>query len=266
MKNCEEMVSSLLRRRADYEMKKKARRQTVLRISSLACTLALVVFIGTGVDQGWWITREPEIPTVPPTQTATEPTAAQIQQPTCTEKPEVIVLEPEVVENQIIIHKIGGISSERMYIALMWDDFVPMSDEELIDYFGIDIFPEVPQDLGEEWSVAEGIPFGIFRRDSGTGEVYHDQQVLNWSNADFSRTVNIELRKGGMPFQCFGVMTEENETSVIGGLEVFIGRDDGGLWLVEFMYQNVGFRMIAEGLTQEELVAVIESLIQQPVE
>lgn len=166
------------------------------------------------------------------------------------------------VSNRIVINGIDGISSDRMYIALMCDDFVPMSDEELNDYFGIDIFPEVPEDLGEEWCIREGTQKGIYRRDGGTGEVYHDQQVLNWSNEDFSRTVNIELKKGGMPFQCFGVLTVEEEMSVIGGVEVFIGQNDDGIWLVEFMYKDVGFRMVTEGLTQEELVEVIESLIR----
>lgn len=263
MKNCEEMVSSLLRRRAEYEAKRKARLQTVLRMSTAACSLALVLFIGAGVGQGWWVSVEPELPTVTPTQTVTEPTAAQVQQPTCTEEPEEIVLQPEVVEDHIVINnEIDGISSDRMYIALMWDDFIPMTMEELNDYFGMDIFPEVPEDLGTEWSDREGTRRGIYRRDGGTGEVYHDQQVLNWSNEDFTRTVNIELRKGGMPFQCFGVMTEENENSVIGGVEVFIGRTDNGMYLVEFLYRDVGFRMIAEGLAQEELVDVIASLIR----
>ncbi len=266
MKNCEEMVGSLLRRRAEYEENRKKRRKTMLRLSGAVCSLALVVFIGAGVNGGWCLAPEPELPTVTPTQSTGEPAAVQqttapIQQPTCTEEPVEIVLEPEVVKNQITINGIDGISSDRMYIALMIDDFVPMSNEELNDYYGIDIFPEVPEDLGEEWSAAEGIPFGIFRRDGGTGEVYHDQVVLNWSNEDFSRSVNIELKKGGMPFQCFGVMTQADETSVISGVEVFIGQNDEGICLVEFMYQDVGFRMVVEGLTQEELVAVVESLI-----
>lgn len=262
MKNCEEMVSSLLRRRTEYEAKRKARRQTVLRISTVACTLALVVFISAGVDRGWWITREPELPTVTPTQTVTEPTTAQTSQPTFTEDPVVIVLQPELVENQIIINEIDGISSNRYYFALMWDDFVPMSEAELNEYFGMDVFPEVPEDLGAEWSDREGTQRGIYRRDGGTGEVYHDQQVLNWSNEDFSRSVNIELRKGAMPFSCFAVLTAEYEPSIINNVEVGIGQTDDGIYLVEFMHRDVGFRMIVEGLTQEELVEVIASLIQ----
>jgi len=156
-----------------------------------------------------------------------------------------------------------SVSGSRMYINLMVDDFVPMNAGELKDYIGIDIFPEVPKDLGEEWSVAEGIPFGIYRRDGGTGEVYHDQQVLNWSTPDFSRWINIEARKGGLPFQCFRVVTAESERSTIAGVEIFIGRTDDGLFLAEFMYNDVGFRICADGLTQDELVAVIESLIAQ---
>lgn len=267
MKNCEEMVGSLLRRRAEYEEKQRKRRQTVLRISTVACSLALVLFIGAGVNGGWWVMQEPELPTVTPTQTTAEPTDVQPTVQPAVRPTQPIVTEPPVTEpveeNHIVINEIESVSGARMYIALMRDDYVPMTEAELTDYFGISIFPEMPEDLGEEWSVAEGIPFGIYRRDGGTGEVYHDQQVLNWSNEDFSRTVNIELRKGGMPFQCFRVVTAEFDNSVIGGVDVFIGRTDDGLFLAEFMYQDVGFRMVSEGLTQEELVDVIESLVAE---
>lgn len=265
MKTCEEMVSSLLRRRADYEVKRKARRQTVLRISTVACSLALVLFVGTGMGQGWWIITEPELPTVTPTQVVTEPAEPMLQTPTTepsapTEVVQITV-QPMPVDH-IVINEIDGITSDRMYICLHVDDFVPMSADELNDYFGINIFPEVPEDLGAEWSDREGIQRGIYRRAGGTGEIYHDQQVLNWSNEDFSRSVNIELRKGGMPFQCFAVLTAEHDPSIINNVEVGIGQTDEGIYLVEFMYRDVGFRMIAEGLSQEELVAVVASLIQ----
>lgn len=44
-------------------------------------------------------------------------------------------------------------------------------------------------------------------------------------------------------------------------MEVGIGQSDSGHYLVEFMYDNVGFRMIIEGLSIEEIEAVIDSLI-----
>lgn len=261
MKTCEEMVSSLLRRRAGYEARRKARRQTVLRISTVACSLALVLLVGTGMGQGWWIITEPELPTVTPTQVVTEPTGSMLQTPTTAPSAPTevvqITVQPMPVDH-IVINEIDSISNERMYFALMRDDFIPMTEAELTDYYGTNFLPEVPEDLVD---LRRESALGIYRRDGGTGEVYHDEQRLTWTNEDSSRGFNITVNKGGMPYQFFAIGTDENETSVISGEEVFIGRRDDGMYLVEFMYRDVGFRMIAEGLTQEELVAVITSLI-----
>ena len=259
MKNYDEMVGSLLRRRAEYEENRRKQRKTVLRLSGAVCSLALVVFIGAGVSGGWWITSEPELPTVTPTQMTEEPTEAQPTvmptQPPATEPPET---EP-VVEDDIVINEMEDTSNELMYIALMRDDFIPMTEAELRDYYGTEFVPEVPADLA---SLRRETALGIYRRDGGTGEIYHDEQRLEWVTEDYSRGICVTVRKDRLPYQFFALLTqEEMETSEIRGVEVFIGRTDYGTWLAEFLYKDVGFRIVAEGLTQEELVAVVESLI-----
>lgn len=263
MKNCEEMVGSLLRRRAEYEENRRKQRKTMLRLSGAVCSLALVVFIGAGVNGGWWIISEPVLPTVTPTQSTGEPTEVQPTvwptvaptKPPVTEPP---VTEPVAV-NHIVINEIDDTSNQLMYIALWGDDFVSMTEAELRDYYGTEFVPEVPEDLAD---LRRETALGIFRRDSGTGEIYHDQQHLTWTTEDFSRCINVTVRKDRLPYQFFALLTkEEMETSEIRGVEVSIGQTEYGTWLVEFLYQDVGFRIVAEGLTQDELVAVIESLL-----
>lgn len=263
MKSSEEMVSSLLQRRTAYENERKARRQTVLRLSTAACSLALVLLIGTGVNRGWWITQEPELPTVTPTQSVTKPTEPMAQAPTTapTQPTEPTVTDP-AEQNTIVVHEIGDTANSLMYIALMRDDFVPMIEAELVDYYGTAFVPEVPEDLAD---LRRDTALGIYRRDGGTGEVYHDEQHLTWTVDDVgSRGINVTMRKNQLPYQFFVLLTnEEMEVSAIRDVEVGIGRTERGTWLAEFMYKEVGFRIVAEGLTQEELVAVIESLIAE---
>ena len=259
MKNCDEMVGSLLRRRVEYEENRRKQRKTVLRLSGAVCSLALVVFIGAGVSGGWWLTSQPELPTVTPTQMREEPTEAQPTvmptQPPVTEPPET---EP-VVEDDIVINEMEDTSNELMYIALMGDDFIPMTEAELRDYYGTEFVPEVPADLA---SLRRESHLGIYRRDGGTGEIYHDEQRLEWVTEDYSRGVSVTVRKDRLPYQFFALLNqEEMETSEIRGVEVFIGRTDYGTWLAEFLYKDVGFRICADGLTQEELVAVVASLL-----
>ena len=263
MKNCEEMVGSLLRRRAEYEENRRKQRKTMLRLSGAVCSLALVVFIGAGVNGGWWISSQPELPTVTPTQSTGEPTEVQPTvrptlaptQPPVTEPP---VTEP-VEENHIVINEIDDTSNQLMYFALMWDDFVSMTEAELRDYYGTEFVPEVPEDLAD---LRRESHLGIYRRDGGTGEVYHDEQRLTWVTEDYSRGVTVSVRKDQLPYQFFALLTqEEMETSEIRGVEVSIGQTEYGTWLVEFLYNEVGIRICADGLTQDELVAVVESLI-----
>ena len=266
MKNCDEMVESLLCRRTAYEKERKARRQAMLRVSTAACSLALVLLIGTGVNQGWWITQEPELPTIMPTQSVTDPTEPMAQAPTTasTQPTQPIQpTEPTVTEpaeqNTIIIHEIGDTSNDLMYIALMRDDFVPMTEAELVDYYGTAFVPEVPEDLAD---LRREPHLGIYRRDSGTGEVYHDEQRLTWTIDEVgSRGISVTVRKDRLPYQFFALPTEEFEPTVIREVEVGIGRTAEGIYVAEFLYKDVGFRIIADGVTQEELVEVIESLI-----
>ena len=264
MKSSEEMVSSLLQRRTAYEKERKARRQMVLRLSTAACSLALVLLIGTGVNRGWWITQEPELPTVTPTQSVTKPTEPMAQAPTTAPTQPTQPTEPTVTDpaeqNTIVVHEIGDTANSLMYIALMRDDFVPMIEAELVDYYGTAFVPEVPEDLAD---LRRETHLGIYRRDGGTGEVYHDEQRLTWTVDDVgSRGISVTMRKNQLPYQFFALLTqEEMETSEIRGVEVFIGRTERGTWLAELLYKDVGFRIVAEGVTQEELVEVIESLL-----
>jgi hypothetical protein len=146
-----------------------------------------------------------------------------------------------------------------MYIALMRDDFIPMTEAELTDYYGTEFVPEVPEDLS---GLRRKAHLGIYRRDGGTGEVYHDEQRLTWTIDEVgSRGISVTVRKNQLPYQFFALVTEDFEASIIRDVEVGIGRTKSGTWLAEFMFNGVGFRICAEGVTQEELVAVVVSLL-----
>ena len=54
----------------------------------------------------------------------------------------------------------------------------------------------------------------------------------------------------------------ETESSVIKGEDVAIGITDNGNYCVWFMHNDVGFYIFANGITEDELISVIESLIQ----
>lgn len=236
MKTCSEMTSSVFLRIEEYKIKQKKRKAVILAVTPAIGILIAVMTVML------FAPNKTEIVTPTPLNTA-------------------IQSNTDKRENKIVVNKIDSISLERMYICLLCEDFVPMTKDEMNDYYGINVFPEVPVDLTEWESENNTANYGIYRRDGGMGEVYHDAIVLNYSDEDISRSVNIELAKGKFPFCCYGSFDEHCEKSIISGVEANIGQTDSGYYLIEMMYKDVGFRIIAEGLTTEEIEMVVGSLV-----
>lgn len=160
--------------------------------------------------------------------------------------------------NKIVINSINGISADKMNICLLVDDFVEMTRDEMIAYYGVDYIPDVPMDI-KAWKEERS---GIYKRNGGTGEVYWDADTLNYSNEDFTRNVHLEVDKGSNILHDYLYFNETEEKSVINNVEVMIGQTESDYYYAEFMYNNVGFLLSADGLSQDEFVAIIESIIK----
>lgn len=233
MKNSNEMVRSLLERKAEYEENQKRKKKIITRtVTTLSC-ICLAVLVGFGI---WHSSNN--VKSNPNTTESTEASAAN---------------------NKIVVQQIDNISGDgrKMNINLDWDDFVKMDKTELVNYYGTNLFPEVPADL-KEWEDSNG----IYKRNGGTGEVYYDKIILNYSNDDFSRSVNIELEKDVMPKSDCAFFSEIENNSTINNTAVGIGKTDDGYYYAQFIYHGVGFRLICNGLTENEVVDVISSLIK----
>ena len=222
MKSSEEMVTSLFERRAQYDAKQKQKKKIFIRAGAVLGCVCLIVFAGIGIRHG---------------------TVSDMAQQ----------------GNKIVIGHTDGImidSSRKLDFKLKPEDFVAMDKASLTEYYGTELFPEVPKDL-EEWDDIQG----VYRENGGTGDVYYDGVILNYSNEDFSRSVNLEIEKGSLPVSCYAFFDEIEERSVIEGTEVKIAEADG-YYYAQFMYKDAGFQIIGQGLTESEFVDVIASLIK----
>ncbi len=250
MKNCDEMVNSLLERRDRYVAEQGRKRKVLVRTATPVCCACLVALLGFGMWQGgmFWA-KEPE-------QTLNDALYPGIKDYFDENKGESAVNPSE--NNKIVINHMEKISSDKMNIALMRDDFVEMTRDEMIAYYGVDYIPDVPSDI-IPW---ENERSGIYRRDGGVGEVYWDAGVWNYSNKDFTRNVNLEVDKGNYVFHDYLYFKGTEEKSVINNIEVLIGLAENGYYYAEFMYNGVGFFLGADGVTQDEFVAIISSIIE----
>lgn len=246
MKNCEEMVNSLLERRDRYAAERKRKKAIMVRAVSSACCVCMVALLGFGAWQNGMLSRAPS---AQPTDGAKYPDMTE-------SKGEG---ENTAIENdKIIIHSLDGLTADKSNICLLADDFVAMDEEELNDYYGICVFPTVPEDI-LKWQDQQ---FGIYKRDGGTGDVYWDGTGINYANADFSRTVNIEVAKGSLPLCDYVFLKTTEEKSVIHNVELAIGHSENGYYYAQFLYCNVGFQINARGVTQAEFVSILSSLIK----
>ena len=250
MKNYNEMANDVLRRIGEHETEQRNRRKTVSRIVTPLCCFCLVALLGFGMWQGGVFN------TTPPDQTLEDALYPGIKDNFNESKGE----SPDnpAANNKIVINSIEGISADKMNINLALEDRIKMSIEETCEYYGVDYVPDVPADI-KMWTDQCGI---IYRRNGGTGEVYWDHNVLNFSSEDFTKSVHVEVDKGSYVLQDYLYFKGTEEKSVINNVEVLIGLTEGGYYYSEFMYNGVGFLIDAEGVTEDEFVAIIASIIK----
>ena len=250
MKNYDELTNDLLERRDRYVADQKKKRKRVMGVATSLCCFCLVALLGFGMWQGGMFN------TTPPDQTLEDALYPGIKDNFDESKGE----SPDnpSANNKIEINTINGISADRMNINIAVDDFVKMTREEMIEYYGVDYIPDVPADI-KPW---EDERSGIYKRDGGTGEVYWDADILNYSNEDFTRSVHVEVDKGSYVLKDYFYFRGTEEKSIINNHELIIGLSENGYYYSEFMYNGVGFLIDAQGVTEQEFVAIIASIIK----
>ncbi len=252
MKNCDEMTNDVFCRIREYKNAKKLRKKRTEKIAASLCCACLAVLTVFGVWKSGLLDTK--------LNDAADDSVNRGEQSYSIYKNTNDAPADLQAGNKIIINKIDGTSSDRMKldIDVNPEDYVSMDSFSVNEYYGINIFPEIPKDLSE-WPDQQ---YGIYRKD-GADDAYYDVNILNYSNSDFSRSVNVEIKKGGLPESCYAFFDSIEEMSVIDGNEVGIAASEGGYYYAEFMYKNVGFRIVAEGLSQNEFTDVISSVITE---
>lgn len=255
MKTYNEMATSALQKIEEHERIRKNRNIFITRTIVPILGLFLAVFIGISTWQ-FGIFERFSTPQhtlqYTPQHTPQNPiTSSDNANTTANENNDII-----------IINKFDDISADKMNICLLLADFVELSASELNEYYGTKVFPAVPSDL-TNWDKSDEFGgYGIYRRNQSKGDVYWDQNVLNYSNNDFTRNVNIEVAKNKLPVMDFGIEEKNIKKSTISGNDVYIGLSESGYYYAKFIYNNTGFVLTADGLSQEEVIAVIRSIVE----
>ena len=249
MKNCDEMVNSLLERRNRYATEQKRKKTIITRTVTSMCCVCLVSLLGFSMWQGGMLD------TKVPGQTLDDALYPGVKDTFDESKGESA--DNSISNNRIVINSVGESVPADAGIGLLPDDFVEMTRDEMVAYYGVDYIPTVPEDI-KAW---EEDQIGIYRRNGGTGEVYWDADILNYSNEDFTRNIYLAVDKGSNVFTDLCYFNGTEEKSVINNIEVLIGLSENGYYYAEFMYEGVGFHLNAEGVTEDEFISLVTSLV-----
>lgn len=239
MKTYDETIQAVFSKIEENRKAQKKRQKGFFRAVVPACFACLAVLVGAGVSL------------LQPTET-TEP---------LTEEPSVSI---PVSKDTIVIAEIDDISQERCNIALHREDFIPMSEKELNNYYGVNIFPVVPGDL-KRTNEGEN---GIFKRSSGenAGTVYWDTNRIIYGNEGARRYAGVEVGKGRVPTDFCNLFGDPEQCSEINGKTVFLGCKKEGLYAplyyAEFFLGDAGFRIVTEGIPEEEFLSIVRSLVK----
>ncbi len=259
MKNYDEVANDVFEKRDNLLKQKKSRQKKAVQIGLPVICICAVVAVISGVKSRTDTT---------PSQ-ATETVSATVAAVQTTQKSEnKITINTKLPEN------VGMSSICDFYIDI--NDYVPMTKDELRTFYGTEIFPKVPDDMAEyigHLGAGSSRSYGIYRANGGTGEVTHDNQLIMYVNreADGNRSLEIEVSKKYryMSVNNFGSiythdeLTKDLSCSVINGVDVYIYyHSKANYYAVNFIYNDTGFSIRADGFSEAEVVAVTESLTE----
>lgn len=149
-------------------------------------------------------------------------------------------------------------------IAVFSDDFVPMSREEALEYFGTEpfvseLFPETEQKEGR---------FGVYRRKGGKGEIYWDLTTFSRRIPGSGAEINVTLSKARLGFVGDIEIRPEGEpkfTPVNGRrLAIFhyTGADGKSVLSTEWLQDGVAWRISSSGLSDDDFLRLLRRAVK----
>lgn len=202
-----------------------------------------------------------------PVASASVPPAVQTD--SATDRPAV---EPEKITQPLVEMNFNELDKEpdmgvTSLFALMLEDFVPMTREELLDYYGVslpveELLPNLSAVGPEE---GDGFGRGIYRR--GDVGAYFDTNTFSFKSADGMLGVNVTLDKAfHLPSSPWELPGDELRFTSVNGWELALFRypDEAGnqIFCTEFRQNGVNYRVTGKNLAEGEFSALLETLLE----
>lgn len=181
-------------------------------------------------------------------------------------------VEPEEITQPVVEMNFNELDKEpdmgvTSLFALMMEDFVPMTREELLDYYGVslpveELLPNLSAVGPEE---GDGFGRGIYRR--GDVGAYFDTNTFSFESAGGVLGVNVTLDKAfHLPSSPWELPGDELCFTVVNGWELALFRypDEEGNQIIytEFRQNGVDYCVTGKNLAEGEYAALLEALLE----
>lgn len=199
------------------------------------------------------------------------PQAPAVTQSTPNEDRPAVEPGPEELARPAVELRFNELAGEPQNVysmfPLMAEDFVPMTRQELLDYYGVslpveELFPLL-SNLEPEGT---GSGRGIYRREDWN--IYWDGNTFSFTSADGVQAVYIALDKAfHLPSSPWELPGESLTFTDINGWELalFLYPDEAGgqCFYTEFRQNGVNYRVTGKNLAEGEFAALLEALLEE---
>lgn len=137
------------------------------------------------------------------------------------------------------------------------ENYIPMDKTELMEFYGYifdlaEVLPDMKEVPGE---------YGIYNWPGGG---YYTVNSFQYLSEDEKQALSIAMEQGQLPITGFvEAYNHKLETSIVNGIEVVFAKyckDEKEVMFAQFLYQNNGFFVTAEGITEDNFLDVVEYL------
>lgn len=182
-------------------------------------------------------------------------------------------VEPEAATRPIVQMNFNQLGKEpergaTAMFNLSGEDFVPMTREELLDYFGVSLPVEevLPAYFAVGPEEGDGFGRGIYRSESR--DTYFDTNTFSFELSGGMVGVYVTLdRAFHMAASPWELPADLLEFTTINGRELALFRypDEEGnqYFYTEFLQNDVGYRVCGKNMCEQEYAAVLEALLEE---
>lgn len=274
MKNCDEMVNSLLERRDEYNVEQKRKKKNLIRITVSMCCVCLVALIGFSFWNGDLLEKKPPLSAKENSHNVTTPAIYQEDQTTVAAVPptlgESTTNDDTEGKKLFAINEITSTASGCPMDLSKYDKVV-FSLEKAAEYFGVNI-PQSADGIADELGLRYNgrDEFEVYY-DNGT--IVEDMKVYGFSGND-GASIHVAVSRLRKPYGCM-FYSNTNQPTVIRipetgetvSLRVYghkmFPEDEYNSYIIDFEHGGNFYRIEADNVIPIYLDSLVRSIVMQ---